>query len=335
MSSRGFHVRLISLGGERLDDVETIIYHRYGRLSYLRYCRRAVRDARTFRPDLIHVHYAAGFGLWGLAANFKPTLVSVWGTDVVDLPSNPVFRMVIRTLLKRASWITATSDYLRRVTVRLQPGATEKISVIPFGVSVPETPAPHPETKPVRICFLKAHRPVSGPDFLIKAMREVVRVMPKIQLSMAGDGEMTPKLRRMVQKYGLSENVRFIGRLDNNQISSFLQQHHFMVMPSRQESFGVAALEAAAYGRPTVASNVGGIPEVIRNGETGVLVPSENVGSLSKAIIKLAQDSDLRNRMGMAGYEFVKQNYPWEKSLDMMAALYERLIDENRENTTV
>jgi len=253
----------------------------------------------------------------------------------VDLPSNPVFRFSIKALLRKATWITATSRYLRDVAVQLRPEVAQRISVVPFGVRVPDRAAPFPGDKPVRICFLKAHRSVSGPDILIRAMKEVVRVIPDIRLSIAGIGPMTAELQGMVRNYGLEDNITFVGQLEIDQVYTFLQKHHMMVMPSRRESFGVAALEAAACGRPVIGANVGGVQEVIVDGETGLLVQPEDEAGLAGAIIKLALDADLRYKMGLAGLDLVEQNFRWEKSLDAMAALYERLICEKRKNTPV
>jgi glycosyltransferase involved in cell wall biosynthesis len=202
------------------------------------------------------------------------------------------------------------------------------MSVIPFGVEVPETIVSPPEL-PVRICYIKGHRPKYGPDLLLKAVVEVKKAIPDIILSMAGAGEWTEHLKSMALRLGLSDNVQYVGFVDQKQMYSFLQRHHIMVMPSRMEAFGVAALEASACGRPVIASNVGGVPEVVQDGVTGILVPTENTDALAEAVIKLTQDVDLRERMGKAGYEFVKERYSWEKSLDMMCDLYERLIYES------
>ena len=102
-----------------------------------------------------------------------------------------------------------------------------------------------------------------------------------------------------------------------------------MVMPSvmESESFGVAVLEASACGRPVIASRVGGVPEVLRHGETGLLVPPGDTDALAKAIISLASDREKCRAMGEAGRELVRADYPWERSLDMLTELYNRSIN--------
>jgi glycosyltransferase involved in cell wall biosynthesis len=326
LKERGYLIRVISLGGEPIEGVDTVIIPRRGRLAYLAQAGTAAGKALDFSPDLIHVHYAGGFGLWGTQCGFSPLLVSVWGTDIIDSPGNVLLRLLVRRTLRRADYISATSDLLKRTCLKLVPDAAGKITVIPFGVQLPDIVVPLPES-PVRACFIKRHRRKYGPDVLLKAMVQVLTLLPDIKLTVAGKGEMTPTLKAQVARLGLERNVEFVGQVDNRDIYSLLAQHHIMVMPSVTESFGVAALEASACGRPVVASNVGGIPEVLRDGVTGVLVPPRDVNRLAEAIIRLAQDRQLCERMGLAGHQFVKDNYTWDRSLDMMSSLYDRLID--------
>jgi len=328
MAGRGFNIKLISLGGEPFDDIETVNFPHSGKAAYLKYLSRAVSEARRFKPDLIHAHYAAGFGLWAMRAKFRPTLVSVWGADVIDFPSNVITRTLTRRILKKADGITATSQFLKRVVRDLLPGAEAKTTVIPFGVTVPPEVPLSPERSPVRICFIKAHRKKYGPDVLLRAMARVVEKIPDIQLSVAGEGSMTVQLRDMAVSMKLENNVKFVGFIDNEKIYDFIQQHHFMVMPSvmDSESFGVAVLEAGACGRPTAASRVGGVGEVIVDGKTGFLLPARDVDKLAAAIGNMAEDPAETAEMGRRAYEFVKDNYTWESSLDLMASVYERMI---------
>jgi glycosyltransferase involved in cell wall biosynthesis len=325
LSERGWQIRLISLGGEPVTGAETIILKRHGRLSYYWHGARAVRLAREFKPDLVHVHYAGGFGLWGARCDFAPVLTSVWGSDIVNLPHDLIHRFHIRRVLRKSTRVTATSAYLRRACVSVCPDVSEKIDVIPFGVVIPAYAAPMP-AEPVRLCFIKLHRPIYGPDVLLRALASVRVKMPDIELTLAGAGEMTPRLRRMTLELGLDGNVEFVGLIPHVKIYSLLQEHHIMVMPSREEAFGVAVLEAAACGRPVIASRVGGVPEVLRDGETGLLVPPGDEAALAEAILRLARDLETCRRMGEAGRSFVQKKYLWENSLDRMTRLYESII---------
>ena len=325
--SRGYEVRVISLGDEPIDGIDTVILPRQGKFSYYLQASAAVKAARDFQPDIVHVHYAAGFGLWALKTGLRPVIVSAWGSDIVDLPNSFYYRRIVRKVLRGADHVTATSQMLKEATLEHIPGKDDSISVVPFGVNVPAEISPLPGG-PVRLCFIKNHKWIYGPDLLLKALLEVRKQIPGVWLTMAGDGPVTAELKALAAQLGLDNCVDFPGFIPNERIHSFIAEHHMVVMPSLKEAFGVAALDAGAAGRSVIATTVGGLREVVRDGETGILIPAGEVEALVQAIIRLAGDVELMNKMGRAGHEFVKNNYTWDKSLDLMCELYERLIDE-------
>lgn len=331
LQSRGFAVRLISLGGPAMTDCETIVLPRSGRWSYLTLASKAVAAAKEFRPDLIHGHYVTGFGFWTAHARFKPNVVSVWGADVVDFPKGGFKRRLIKSVLRRATHITATSSFLKDTVVALDGCLDEKTTVIPFGVRIPTEVMCAPQAPPVRLCYIKNLKPKYGADVLLKALAMVRKEFPEVRLSIAGEGEMKPQLIWEAANLGLDDIVDFVGFVLNEEVDSFLQEHHVMVMPSvmDSESFGVAAVEAAASGRAVIASRVGGVPEVVRHEETGILVPPGDVEKLAEAILRLAKDASARERMGNQGRIYACENYDWERSLDLMAELYQRLIHDH------
>lgn len=329
LSQRGFEIKVVSLGGHPLPDVQTKIFADRGRLSYLTRSFDAASHVKSFKPDLVHVHYAGGFGLWGLAARFKPLLVSVWGSDVIDLPKKSNYRLVVKKILKRATHISATSKMLAKVTRELVPEAAEKISVIPFGVELPDL-LDYPAPSPFKICFIKGNRSIYGPEVLLGAIAKARQAVPDIELSWAGWGELTQRQKTLINEYDLGKCVKIVGVVSNNNIFRFLSEHHLMVMPSLKEAFGVAVLEASAAGRAVIASNVGGVPEVLQDGHTGLLIPPNDSDQLAEAIIKLANDKEMMKTMGENGRQFVQKNFAWSQSLDMMFELYERLIDERK-----
>ncbi len=304
LMERGFDIKVISLGGEARDDINSAIIPRSGRVTYITKAGLAAKEVENFQPHIVHAHSAAGYGWWMLRCKTRPRVVSVWGADVIDFPNNWLNRAFIRKVLSAADHITATSQLLKGVSEKLLPRIADKITVIPFGVRVLESFKPPPPPTPPRLCFIKAHNYKYGPDILLQAMTQVVKTIPDIQLSIAGVGELTSLLRKMTTDLNLDANVRFVGFIDNAKIYDFVQEHHIMVMPSvmESESFGVAVLEASTCGRAVVASRVGGVPEVLMDGQTGILVPPTNSEKLAEAIIKLATDPELCRQMGQNGH---------------------------------
>ena len=144
---------------------------------------------------------------------------------------------------------------------------------------------------------------------------------------------MTGDLRKITDRLDLTDATDFVGLIPPEDMYPFIEKHHLVVIPSLREAFGVAALEAGACGRAVVASDVGGLPEVIRDGETGLMVPSNDPEKLADAIIRLASDRSRLEAMGRTGYRFVGDNYSQDKTLDMMAELYEQIIHEKNHRT--
>ena len=331
ISDSGLGVTVISYGGKEIEGIETILLggqtgKRLGYIGLLPMVRRAIRK---IAPDLVHSHYATGYGLWGKYSDIHPFIISVWGSDIVEFPSNGLKRWGLRRILLAADYVTATSEFLKSQTLILAPEIASRIAVIPFGVEIPSA-CSSCRSAEVRLIFMKAHQKKYGPDILLKALHLLSDRGKNIVLTMAGVGELTGKLKSMVQEYRLENRVKFAGYIDNARVPSVLAEHDIMVMPSLAESFGVAALEAAASGLPVIASSVGGIPEVVENGETGILVRPGDPENLAEAIMKLAADVELRKRMGEAGKEMVGRKYRLQASIDQMVQLYERLMMRKR-----
>jgi len=326
LAARGYEVRVVSLGGEPLAGVDSVVIPRRGRISYFTSCSGAVKAARAFRPDLVHVHSAAAFGWWGLRTGQRPMVVSVWGSDVVDFPSNPWRRAYLRRLLRRADAVTATSQFLFEAVGKVCCDIADRVQVIPFGVDIPAKAVPLPEGT-LQLCSIKSHKPVYGLDTALLAMSEVVKVLPDARLTIAGGGPMTPALKVLAERLGIRQNTTFVGVLTSEQVYSLLESSHIMLMPSLRESFGVAALEASARGRAVVAGRTGGIPEVVKDGLSGLLVPPGDARALAAAIIKLGRDRAAMYRMGEAGRRHVLEHYAWTRSLDSMTSLYEKLLN--------
>lgn len=330
LRDRGYDIKVISHGGEKLSGIETVNLFGDNKLSYLWNAKKAVKEAYDFKPDLIHVHYVGGFGIWGAASNFHPLVSSVWGADVIDLPKKFYYRKFINRILEYSDYITATSDFLKIQTEQLNPIVRNKIKVVPFGVEIPEQKETNFDDDKIKICFIKGHRPKYGLDILLKALAAVKEVRSDFHLNVAGSGEHTDEYKNLSKELGLDDQVKFVGFVPNKKITEFIQNHHMMVMPSTMdsESFGVAVLEVSAAGLPVIASAVGGVPEVLANGKTGILVEPNNIDKLKEAILYLLDNRDKMKEMGKAGYHFIKENYSWEKSLDLMSSIYDRLIDE-------
>jgi glycosyltransferase involved in cell wall biosynthesis len=283
---------------------------------------------RAFEPDIIHVHSISTSLLWYWGV--RNLFVSPWGSDIIDHYSSETKRTFYnRLVFRQAQVITATSPFLADVTRRY---TDKEVHVVPFGVDCQTfRPAKRSNmTSTVTLGFAKYLKEKSGPEYLIRAMEMIVRQYPQTRLLVAGSGELHSKLETLTQQLGLTRNVSFLGAIEHRRVPEFLKKVDIFVMPSIREGFGVAAVEAQAMEIPVVATRVGGIPKVVLDGETGILVEPWNSEQLAQAILTLIGNPALRRQMGERGRKHVLANYRWEDNAALMEKLYHRFVHSSR-----
>ena len=282
---------------------------------------------RAFEPDIVHVHRVADsitnlLWYWGI----KNLFVSTWGSDVIDDYSAEIRTSFYRRFMfKQAQVITATSHFLAEVTRHY---TDKEVHVVPFGVDC-QLFRPTERintTTAVTLGFVKHLKLKYGPEHLIRAMGLVVDRHPQTRLLMAGSGELRSPLEKLTGQLGLTRNVSFLGAIEHRQVPELLRNVDIFVMPSIREEFGVAAVEAQAMEIPVVSTRVGGVPEVVLDGETGILVEPGDSEQLAQAILTLIENPALRRQMGKRGREHVLANYRWEDNAALMENLYQRIV---------
>lgn len=175
-----------------------------------------------------------------------------------------------------------------------------------------------------------------GHDVLIKAMEIVVEKYKDVKLVLVGDGECRQSLIKMVEKLGLIKNVEFLGQLPHYQAISLVADSYAFVLATRFDAFPNVLIEALSVGTPVIASNVGGVPELIRDGIDGYLVPIEDYQLFSEAIMKLLGNSSLRDNMGANAREHYIQYFELNKAIEKQANWFENQIYHTlKQNQTV
>ncbi len=284
--------------------------------------------------DLLHVQYAGGYGVMSFLAGVERRLVSVWGGDVYVVPyRTPLHRLFIVAALQGARRITSTSRVMAQQVRRL--GVTRPIDVIPFGVDTKLfQPAPQPSaTHRLVVGTVKTLQPKYGIDTLIRgfaaALADPAFASLDPVLRIAGTGYEKARYEALAEAIG-GGRVHFEGHVEHAQVPAMLQTFDIYVAVSREdsESFGVAIIEASACGVPVIVSNVGGLPEVVADGESGLIIPRDAPMCLARALIRLAADPTLRSRLGSAGRQKVMHEYEWDRCVDQMIATYADVIDE-------
>ncbi len=165
--------------------------------------------------------------------------------------------------------------------------------------------------------------PVKGPEFLIKAAKYIISEYPDTYFIFTGDGPLEQDLKRKALEMGISENIIFLGW--RNDVAKIISIYDIFVLPSLNEGMGRVLVEAMALGKPIVASNIGGIPDLVIHGKNGFLVPPKDPEELAKYIQILLEDEEKREKMGLAGKE-MSLNFSTENMVEKIAELYEELL---------
>ena len=289
------------------------------------------------QSDIVHL-----FGLFSvnsllsmLAVGRWPNLVtSVWGSDIV-YPARAVRigeRGARAYLLARSHLVFAASEYLAAET-RVHCPPHVPVEVIPWGVDTAVfVPGPVQGKTGARIVlgFAKRLHGLSGPDMAIEVLRATHRASPvSFLLRMAGTGPMEDSVRSLVAEYGLQEHVEWAGWLrTDEELASFYRSLDIYLAPSRQEAFGLSAVEACACGVPVVAFRTGGLPEVVTDGENGLLVRPDDCNAMAQAVLSLADDPERRAGMGVAARRIVETRLDWHETLRKTYDRYRSLISK-------
>ena len=251
--------------------------------------RRAAGDA-----DLVHAHWLPS-GIVALSTR-KPFVVQLWGTDVELARRVP---RLAAAVLRRAEAVICPSSALAGDATRL---GARQIEIVPSGVDLPETVGD--EANPPEVLYAGRLSPEKG-------VLELVEAAEGMNLVVAGDGPLRDRVPQA------------LGFVPPAELDRLYARAAVVACPSHREGFGVACLEAMAHGRPVVASGVGGLLDLVVNGETGILVEPGNVQALRAALERLLSDPRLRRRMGDAGRQRAAEHFSWprvtRKTLDVYA----------------
>lgn len=166
--------------------------------------------------------------------------------------------------------------------------------------------------------------PVKGPEYLIEAAKLVIKKFPKVKFLIVGEGTLRNKLESRCKNLGISDKFIFTGWRED--ITEILAVLDILVLPSLNEAVGRILIEAGACGVPVVATNVGGVPEIVKGGQTGILVPPKDPHSLSQAVISLLEDKEKRQRMGEAARSWVDDKFSAEIMVNKVSNLYQELM---------
>jgi len=296
-------------------------------IQLIRITRQIASLKRSFQPDIVHMLLGplslAYFHLQTMNAYPSPTLLTIHA-DLANARTGS--DTLLGHLLQNVDWITsdayATLSHVRKI----YPQIGERSTVIHNGFPMPK---PKPATlqfeEPNVVCIGRL-APEKGFDIAIVAFSQILERFPNAHLIIAGDGPLRGELEELADEQGLNGHVHFPGAVPHKEIPALLNTATLVVIPSRQDSFPVVAVEAAQMGRPIIASCIGGLPEAIVDGETGLLVDAEDVQGFSTAITRLLGDRAEARRMGRAARERAMTLFNFDRYVDAYDGLYAKVI---------
>ena len=287
-----------------------------------------IRVSQRHDLDLIHVHYAVPHATAALLSRMVtgvPYVVTLHGSDVNIIGNDPSYRPVNAHSIESADAVTAVSKYLaedahERLCIK------KEISVIPNFVDHETYNAISNHSKNKNRMFVVIHvsnfRPVKRVLDIVEAMGLILKKDKDVQLLLVGDGPERHAAEVMVAEKSLNGHVRFTGfRRD---IPSLLKCSNALVLSSESESAPLTLLEGMSSGLPVIATRVGGIPEIVSDGENGLLVSPKSPEEIAEKIITLKGDTQLRNRLGLAARETVLERYTADKVVSMYEQVYRK-----------
>ena len=351
LAERGHQVHLVStdmpfrLGefhaGLAFHQVQTPSYPLFREPQYLlSLANRLVQVAREFKLDVIHAHYAIPHATAALLARqvlesggHSPAAVvtTLHGTDITLVGSDPSYSEIVAYSIERSDGVTAVSQSLAAAT-HTELCVTREIVVIPNfldcsvyrRIVVPglrQRFAREEDTK--LVIHVSNFRPVKRIDAVMEIFARICREVPA-RLLLVGDGPETGTAYRLGRELGISQQVEMLGAQEA--VLPLLSAADVFLLPSAQESFGLAALEAMACEVPVVASRVGGLPEVIEHGVSGFLhVPSDLDGMAANAVTMLT-DATAHNRISTAACRRVREQFCSERVVPMYESYYARVV---------
>jgi len=346
LAERGHSVAFISYANPlRLGELPSrVCYHEVDQESHallkqfphsLTLTAKMVEVARTHKLQVMHVHYAIPFAAAAInARQIAPELglkvvTTLHGTDITLVGSSPSFKPVTQWSIEQSDAVTAVSRYLRDETYRQIPVSKEIEVVHNFidpdrhDVRIPSCIPEKTSERQVTLMHISNFRPLKRTDDVVRIFARV-REGLDARLVLVGDGPEYGRTRELVEKLGLADYVRYVGVVDG--VASLLAAADVLLLPSETESFGLVALEAMASGVPVVASDVGGLPEVVEHGVSGYLAPVGDVDAMAGYCLKLLSDCGDGRKFGEAARRRASEKFDYRSIIPLYEKIYERLL---------
>ncbi len=280
-----------------------------------------------FKPQIIHVHWPFPHGFMAFFAKIfykAPIILNFYGAELLLMRKKKWIKPFLKFFIKHANQVIAISGFTAKRVEEIYP---RKIEILPYGTTFLNSCAAeeNPKGEVYRILFVGRHIERKGLEYLIKAA--AMLNSDKFQVRIAGTGDLTEKLKELAEKEA-PKQVLFLGKLPKEELAKEYQNANCFVLPAivdskgDTEGLGVVLIEAAEYGVPVIASDVGGIPDIVIDRKTGLLVPEKNSEAMAAAIKELSENEALQKFLVLGAIEHIKQHFEWDAIIKRQVELY-------------
>ncbi|EQB63735.1 MAG: Glycosyl transferase group 1 [candidate division Zixibacteria bacterium RBG-1] len=282
--------------------------------------------------DVIHVHWVVPhfwFGFLARLVSQAPIVSTFYGVELRWVKTKvSALKPFLKWSIKSSDKIIAISQDTYKAVVDLY---NREVEIIPYGVSLSEKDWSREKSlaKPRSILFVGRLVERKGARYLIEAFGRIVKDT-QAQLVIVGQGPEKEKLQKLAKEKNLDDKIIFAGFVDDESLKNYYQNCSVFVLPAitdekgDTEGLGVVLIEALSYKKPVVASNVGGITDIVIDKKTGILVPEKNSDELAMALKKILADTNLAKRLGEEGYKYVQEKFGWDRIIKQLKDVYEK-----------
>ncbi len=356
LALRGHNVHFISSTlPTRLTELnERVHFHEVEMMSYplfehqpydLALATKMATVARSEKLDLLHVHYAIPHSISAILAResikqkrYVPVITTLHGTDITLVGADRSYLPITRYGLQQSDGVTAVSRFLKQATI--ETFDFDEIEVIPNFICachykrltdspLREELAPNGEKLLVHVSNFRA---VKRPVDCVEILAKVKEKGGNARLIMVGDGPEQSACYYRAEQLNVKDDTIFVGKQAN--IPEYLGIADIFLLPSELESFGLAALEAEACEVPVIATRIGGIPEVVTDGETGFLSDIGDIEKMSDDVMKLLNNKEIRENFGKRARELAVSRYGSDLIIPQYISFYEKILQSKSQTTT-
>ena len=283
---------------------------------------------KSYNLNIVHAHYAvpnatSAYLAKKICDNSVKVVTTLHGTDSYLVGNHPSYKPVTQFSMQNSDAVTAVSEYLKKRTMQ-DFTITRDIEVIPNFVDTTRFRRLDRNREEKILCHSSNFRPIKRIPDIVQAFN-IISKETNSRLLFIGDGPERPKIEKMVRELGLSAKVDFLGYVQN--VEEVVGMSDLFFLPSEDESFGLAALEAMSCEVPVIATNVGGLKEIISHGGDGYLAEVGDVKAIAKFALKIISDSSRQREFGRNARGKVLEKYAPDKIQARYEKLYERTLN--------